>query len=160
MEYYYDKRLKSWCNGDNRQELSDTCSKVAELRNARKNKKYLIVNNRRDSKRQLYPGLDADLIYFDISDVKLKLDNKAILYHNGKFVKSVCGVHFEDIKNISILKNFKDDLRYVVRFVEDVSYLGFENESLKPIVRHNNYNSLCEESQLYYQIEGNDPNII
>lgn len=163
MDYYYDKNLKHWRRGDQLRgdHLSDDCERVKQLRNARKNKKYLIVENREGRcKRPHYPGLNADLIYFDIADLKLKLDKRVVLYSEGKFSKSMACISFEDIRNIEVLKNFQDDLDYVVRFVEDLSYLGPENESLKPLIRHNNYHSLCTSSQLYYQMEGNDLDII
>lgn len=173
MLYFYDKNLRCWDSedsyirhgrfADHYPPLSE--EKINDLKNARKNKKFLIVENREGrTKRPFFPGINCDLLYFDIEDIKLliqgKSDQEIIVYYSGCSSSSRACIKLSDIKNTSILKDFKDDLSYVVNFVEDVSYLGQENDSLKNIVIHNNYWSLCSESQLYYQMEGNRLDLI
>lgn len=173
MLYFYDKNLRCWDSedsyirhgrfADHYPPLSD--SKINDLKNARKNKKFLIVENREGkTKRPFFPGINCNLLYFDIEDIKLiiqgKSDQEIIVFYSGYSSSSRACIKLSDIKNPSILKDFKDDLSYVVDFVEDVSYLGPENDSLKNIIIHNNYWSLCSESQLYYQMEGNRLDLI
>ena len=99
-----------------------------------------------------------------IEDVKLIIEGKScqevIISYSGYSSYSKACVKLSDVKNPSILKDFRDDLSYVIDFVEDVSYLGPENKSLKEAVIHNNYWSLCADSQLYYQMEGNRLDLI
>lgn len=157
MEYYYDRRQKRWIKSSDRScPISE--EKLKLLRDKKENKKHFLIVKTGD----LYPGLHTDLVYFDISDVKLLLDggNRVFLKYNDVFVKSKTQIRRRWIKNPEILKTVVEDPKSAIDFVEDTSYLGYVGITIREKTMHNAYWSLSPEMQLYYQMEGNRLDII
>lgn len=161
MEYYYDKYKKVWRDVDDRKECSP--DKARSLRNARKNKRYIMLENRGGRCYHIhYPGLDADTIFYDIDDFRLFVNDEKqlIMKYKSLTCRSMSMIDVVDIKNKEILKNLEEDMSAVIDYVEDVSYLSFAGQSLKNAAIHNHYWSLSEQAKLYYQIEGNRLDLI
>jgi len=176
-EYAYNRKYKIWFRVDNppfvRDYRTDTIikidesrllspEKIDELRNARKNNKYLIYDNRLKPlskhpgwhSRLRYPGLDSDYIYEDIADMKLIICNgtRYLIMFSAPGLSSTARIPVDYIINKDIIDPSMQDYSVVVDYVERNAEADMHDPSLlfKCKSRKQRENFLLDRAKLYY----------
>lgn len=162
-EYYYCKFKKKWIeltfnslrNGEN---LSD--DKINDLRNAKSNKKFIIVKNR-------YGGIDTPYVYIDIDNYKLNLNNGRMFYFVIKEDHSTSRSIYldKDIKNLSVILNTAEDVRFAADYVHTCATCCInsrfpQNKHEEELIRIQKEKAISELSDLakfYYDMDPTPP---
>lgn len=151
MEIFYNKTTYRWEYTASFGRYCVSGSEAENLKNARKNNKYLITKNR------YMLGIDAKYIYYPIDYVKLifhkgKTDLVYIAAPGQRAIRSS-----RDIINYKKIKpHIKEDYKYIIEYVEDISYMNPEEQKLygKKKMKES-YDTLSDDAKLYYQLFGN-----
>ena len=190
-EYAYDKKYKIWycvqntpfirnfhtyeITGIDKNKLLPE-SKVEELRNARKNKKYLIIDNKerlcmidgeKYYRRLRYPGINSDYIYEDLSDLKLIIcdGTRYLMMYSYPAGSSLARLPIDYFINNEIVDPNKQDLDVVVSYVEgsaradarDPEHYSLSNEEKMAYILKRAklyYSDLDEDAKLVYNCLG------
>lgn len=161
-KYYYERSLREYISlddipkrlrfksgfGINTNHVST--EKQLEIKNARKNKKYIIVKNR-------CPGINTSLIYIDVDDFKLNLEGGKFFYFytKSKYSSEESIYTPDEILNLDVLKGLYEDVRFSKKYVESYvsSILGYgkdidkHEKLIKKALSH-----LSDAARLAYEI--------
>lgn len=158
-EYFYNKNRHSWMDiSENWSSIYDHTSlsdeKVNDLRNARKNGKFIVVKNR-------YRGINSEYLYIDVDDYKLSLSNGAFYFITKTSFSTSRMIYYDhEIINLKFLESLPEDVKYAKDFVGTLSDVcnrpgGYNKESSEEYEKYKKQalNLLSERARLYYEIE-------